>query len=42
MSRDLLVEFWDPRHILGTVEARNFTSRTSTTKTCKSDRITCL
>jgi len=23
-SRDLLLEFWDPLHILGTVEARNF------------------
>ena len=23
-SRDLLLEFWDPLHISGTVEARNF------------------
>jgi len=23
-SRDLLLEFWDPLHILRTVEARNF------------------
>jgi len=23
-SRDLPLEFWDPLHILGTVEARNF------------------
>jgi len=23
-SRDLLLEFWDPLHIMGTVEARNF------------------
>jgi len=23
-SRDLLLEFWDPHHISGTVEARNF------------------
>ena len=23
-SRDLLLEFWDPLYILGTVEARNF------------------
>jgi len=22
-SRDLVLEFWDPLHILGTVEARN-------------------
>jgi len=23
-TRDLLLEFWDPLHISGTVEARNF------------------
>jgi len=23
-SRELLLEFWDPLHISGTVEARNF------------------
>jgi len=23
-SRDLLLEFWDPLHISGTVKARNF------------------
>jgi len=23
-SRDLLLDFWDPLHISGTVEARNF------------------
>ena len=23
-SRDLLIEFWDPLHISGTVKARNF------------------
>jgi len=23
-SRDLLLEFWDPLHIFGTVNARNF------------------
>jgi len=25
-SRDLLLEFWDPLHISGTVEARNIKS----------------